>query len=64
MKYTVRTDTDLVDLIKYVQKLIDEGWQPLGGVSNTSVAGTSLIIYAQTLIKPGALRLPQETGPR
>lgn len=58
MKYTIMesddTDTTLVivQIIKTVNKLIQDGWQPLGGLSITSNGEhIKRVTVAQTLVK-------------
>ena len=57
MKYCVivsssfPTNTAKEELTRKVQKAIDEGWRPLGGVSLTYNNGHKTLILAQALIK-------------
>lgn len=58
MKYTVVTAFGAENLIKDVNKLIGEGWQPIGGVSTARInetvgtVTTSGYAFAQAMIKP------------
>lgn len=48
MKYTIVSDL-IISTENKVNKLIEEGWSPLGGVSFLKTGGA--IFYAQAMIK-------------
>ena len=51
MEYTILSDYGVQDLIKQVKSLIDQGWEPLGGIS-ISVAGDGYLgKFFQAMIK-------------
>jgi hypothetical protein len=52
MKYTVvEVDARVYELIEEVNKLINEGWEPIGGVSVIKRIGGDQYWYSQALIK-------------
>lgn len=60
-EYGVLKNTILVSLINEMDKLIEEGWQPLGGIAVTygklsasgdaSDTGMPAVLYAQAIVK-------------
>lgn len=55
VEYTVESSKTLEELIEKVQDRIDEGWQPLGGVSACKAENDDYVneVYAQALVKYG-----------
>ena len=49
--YIVITDTSKISLELKVNKAIDKGYTPIGGVSTTSIAFSLDISYSQAMIK-------------
>ena len=52
VEYTVETSKILEELIEKVQERIDEGWQPLGGVSACKAENADYVneVYAQAMV--------------
>ena len=53
MKYVVVDAQSAAELQKKVQALIDQGWEPLGGVS-IAYAAVGSMWYAQAVVRPPA----------
>lgn len=51
MEYTVITNDNYDEFLKWVSKALDKGWKPCGGVSISYIPTRAVTLYAQAFIK-------------